>query len=166
MNKFVNCVLGFVLVVLSIMVCWLSIDLQRTTEELIQSYDVEPELIIMDSVKFDTMYITTTEVVKLPIYNTDTILINDTILVTDSADVVIPISTYHYDTTLNQTHISLICEGYDVRLNSLLIENFLSVPTQEKQAKRWSIGVGIGMTYCDGFKILPTIGLSYNIFKF
>lgn len=166
MNKFINIVLGLVLVVFAVMNCVLVNDLEKATKELVEVYNIEPELIIVDSLVWDTCYITKTEVVSLPIYRTDTILTTDTIVAVDSVYVEIPISTYHYDTTLSETHISLICEGFDVRLNSLLIENFLSVPTQGKQAKTKDFGLGLSLgvgATKDGFSPYIGIGLYYKL---
>lgn len=39
---------------------------------------------------------------------------------------------------------------------------------EQKAVKRWydnlGFGVGIGVTYCDGLKILPTLGIYYHLF--
>ena len=164
MDKIINILIILLLLGSCILNVILVSDLNKKTTELIQSYDVEPELIILDSIVYDTVYIKNTEIVKLPIV--DTLVQTDTIVAVDSVYVEVPISTYHYDTTLAETHISLICEGFDVRLNSLLIENLKTSIIKENKPKRWGIGVGIGATYCDGFKILPTIGISYNLFSF
>lgn len=170
MKKLINIILLFILLVMSIMNCFLANRLADRTEELIELTDLENEVIIVDSIEYDTVYITKTVVVRLPIYNTDTILTTDTILVTDSVDVVIPINTYHYDTTLNKTHINLICEGFDVRLNTLLVERINVAQKQEKAPKKWydnfEVGVGLGITHIDRVKIVPMLGVYYNLFSF
>ena len=160
MNKFINGILGLVLVVFAIMNCVLVNDLEQKTIELVEVYNTEPTLVIVDSLVWDTCYIEKTEIIKLPIYRTDTILL------VDSVDVILPISRYEYDTTLSETHISLICEGFDVRLNSLLVETIKTPTIKENKSKKWGIGVGLGITYYNGFKILPTIGINYNLFSF
>ena len=163
MKKFVNVILLLILFISSIMNCILVRDLEQKTLELIELTDVEPPLIIVDSLVHDTVYITKTEVVRLPIYNTDTIV------EVDSVFVEVPINTYHYDTTLAETHINLICEGFDVRLNSLLIEK-LKVSTIEQKplkTKPFGIGVslGVGATK-DGFSPYIGLGFSYDILSF
>lgn len=165
MKKFVNIVLLLILFISSIMNCILANRLADRTEELIELTDLENEVIIVDSVKFDTVFIEKTEVVKLPIV--DTLVLTDTLVAVDSFFVEVPISTYHYDTTLAETHISLICEGFNVRLDTLLVESMKVPIIEQKVPKKWyenfGIGLGIGATYCDGLKILPTIGIYYKL---
>lgn len=167
MDKIINILITILLLGSCIFNVILVSDLNKRTTELIELTHLEPEIIFLDSLVYDTVYIEKYENVRLPIYNTDTILINDTILITDSADVVIPISTYHYDTTLAETHISLICEGFDVRLNSLLIENLKTSIIKENKPKRIGLGLqlGIGATK-EGFSPYIGVGISYNLFSF
>ena len=166
MKKFVNLVMGIVLLVMCVMNCVLVKDLEDKTTQLIECYDIEPEIIFIDSLVYDSIYLTKTEVVRLPIV--DTLVLTDTIIHQDSVYVEIPISTYHYDTTFAETHISLMCEGFDVRLNSLLIEN-LKMPTiEQKVPKKWyeniHLGTGLSVTYIDKFRVVPSIGIYYKLF--
>lgn len=170
MKKFVNVIIGIVLLIMGIMNYILVRDLEQKTLELIELTDLENELMfVVDSVEiFDTVYFNHFDTVKLETIKKDTITKLDSIFVLDSVDVFIPISTYHYDTTLAETHISLICEGFDVRLDTLLVER-IKVPTiEQKTPKKWcdnfGIGLGLGATYCDGLKILPTLGIYYKLF--
>lgn len=169
MKKFINIIIGIVLLIMCVMNCFLANRLADKTEELIELTNLEPEIIFLDSLVWDTVYFEKTEVVRLPIV--DTIITTDTIVAVerDSVFVEVPINTYHYDTTLAETHINLILEGFDVRLNSLLIEN-LKVPTIEQKplkTKPFGIGVqlGIGATK-DGFSPYIGLGLNYNIYQF
>lgn len=167
MNKIINVLIVLLLLGSCIFNVVLVSDLNKKTTELIELTDIEPQIIFLDSIEYDTVYITKTEIVKLPIYNTDTLVTTDTIVTVDSVFVEVPISTYHYDTTLAETHISLICEGFNVRLDTLLVESMKVPIIEQKVPKKWyenfGIGLGIGATYCDGLKILPTIGIYYKL---
>ena len=170
MKKFVNIILLLILLIMSIMNCFLANRLADKTEELIELTNVEPEIIFLDS-EFDTVYIERYDTMQLPIVKIDTLTDTLTLVEIDSVDSVyveIPISTYHYDTTLSETHISLMCEGFDVRLNSLLIEN-LKVPTiEQKVLKKWyeniHLGTGLSVTYINKFRVVPSIGIYYKLF--
>lgn len=166
MKKFVNVVLLLVLFISSIMNCILVRDLEEKTLELIELTNIEPEIIFIDSLVYDTVYFNHFDTVKLETIKKDSITKLDSIFILDSVEAFIPISTYHYDTTLAETHISLICEGFDVRLNSLLVENLKTAIIKENKPKKWCIGVGLGITYVDKFRLVPTIGISYNLFSF
>lgn len=126
----------------------------------------EPEIIFLDSLIYDTVFVETTEIVKLPII--DTVFCTDTLKLQDSIFVEVPISIYNFDTTLNKTHINLICEGFNVRLNSLLIERINVAQKQEKAVNKWynnlGFGVGLGVTYVDRFRFVPTLGVYYKLF--
>ena len=124
------------------------------------------DTVFFDSVIFDTVYFNHFDTVKLETIKTKL----DSIFVLDSVEVFIPINTYKFDTTLNETHINLICEGFDVRLSSLLVKNLKTSVIKENKPKKWynnfGIGVGIGITYVDKFRLVPTLGISYNLFSF
>jgi hypothetical protein len=128
------------------------------------------DTVIVDSLIYDTIYFNHFDTMKLETIKKDTITKLDSIFVLDSVEVFIPINTYKFDTTLNQTHINLICEGFDVRLNTLLVENLKTPTIKENKPKRWynnfGLGVGIGITYVDKFRLVPTFGISYNLFSF
>lgn len=166
MNKIINVLIVLLLLGSCIFNVVLVSDLNKKTMELIELTDIEPEIIfVVDSVEiFDTCFFNHFDTVKLETIKKDTITKLDSIFVLDSVEVFIPINTYKFDTTLNQTHINLICEGFDVRLNSLLVEN-LKMPTiKENKPKKWGIGVGLGLTYIDRFRLVPTVGIYYQLF--
>lgn len=168
MNKFVNWIIGFVLVIMCVMNSILVRDLEEKTEELIELTNIEPEIVFLDSLVYDTVYFNHFDTVKLETIKKDTITKLDSIFVLDSVEVFIPINTYKFDTTLNETTISLICEGFDVRLDTLLVERINVAQKQEKAVKKWyediHWGVGLGITYIDKFRLVPTLGIYYKLF--
>ena len=116
---------------------------------------------------YDTVYLERTEIIKLPIYKTDTIQQTDTILLVDSVDVVLPIELKHYSDTLANNAISFDLKGFQCEVNNLYLNN-LKVPIiEENKVKRWGLGVqlGIGGT-AKGFSPYIGLGLNYNIFSF
>lgn len=166
MDKIINIIFIVILLISCIGNVLLVSDLNKKTTELIELTDIEPEIIFLDSLVYDTVYIDRYQKVLVPVINTDTI--NDTILVVDSIEVNIPIQKKHYNDTLAETAFSFDLEGFNCEINNLYVKNFLSVPTQENKPKRWynnlGFGVGLGIAYYNGFKILPTIGLYYKLF--
>lgn len=172
MDKIINILILLLLLGSCIFNVVLVSDLNKKTLELIELTDVEREIMfVVDSVEiFDTCFFNHFDTVKLETIKKDTITKLDSIFVLDSVEVFVPINTYKFDTTLNQTHINLICEGFDVRLNTLLVENLKTPTIKENKPKRWynnfGLGVGLGITYVDKFRLVPTIGLSYNLFSF
>lgn len=170
MKKFVNVLIVLLLLGSCIFNVVLVSDLNKKTTELIQSYEVEPEIVFLDSLVYDTVYITKTELVRLPLYNTDTILTTDTLTLVeiDSANVVLPIEFKHYSDTLQNVGISLSLKGFNCEIDNLYVKNFLSVPTQENKPKRWyediHLGAGLSVTYIDKFRLVPTIGIYYKLF--
>lgn len=169
MKKFVNVVLLLVLFISSIMNCILVRDLEEKTLELIELTDVEPEIVFLDSLVYDTVFIEKYELVKLPIYNTDTIKQTDTLTLVeiDSANVVLPIEVKHYSDTFSNVSISFSLKGFNCEIDSLYVKNFLSVPTQEKAVKKWydniHLGAGLSVTYIDKFRLVPTVGIYYKL---
>ena len=84
----------------------------------------------------------------------DTITLNTVDTLTDSAIVEVPIFTYNFDTTLNDsTHVSQVLTGYNVKVECLTVE----YPQKETHViiqeckRRWRFGfgfcVGIGVVY-------------------
>lgn len=165
-NKIIISILTIILIIVCLFNCKVVNDLEDKTLELIELTDVEPEIVFLESVEYDTVYIDRYQKVLVPVVNTDTI--NDTILVVDSIEVNIPIQKKHYSDTLAETAFSFDLSGFQCEVNNLYVKNFLSVPTQQKVPKKWydnfGFGVGIGTTYCDGLKILPAIGIYYKLF--
>lgn len=169
MKKFVNIIILIILLIMSIMNCILARDLEDKTTQLIECYNIEPEIIFVDSLVYDSVYIEKTEIVRLPIYNTDTILTTDTIFVIDSVDVLLPIEINHYQDTLSNTAISFDVRGFQCKVDNLYLKS-MKVPTIEQKApKRWynnfGIGVGLSGVYMESFKIVPSIGIYYTLFS-
>lgn len=129
--------------------------------------DVNPEIIILDSLVYDTVYIDRYQKVLVPVVNTDTI--NDTILVVDSIEVNIPIQKKHFSDTLAGTAIFFDLNGFQCEVNNLYVHNFLNVPTQEKAVKinRFGVGLQLGIGVNEkGFTPYIGVGISYNLFSF
>ena len=154
---------------MSIMNCILVRDLEQKTLELTEIYDNEELIIFLDSIEYDTVFVEKTEIIRLPIYNTDTILTTDTILVIDSVDVLLPIEINHYQDTLLNTAISFDIRGFQCKVDNLYLKS-MKVPTIEQKApKRWynnfGIGVGLSGVYMEGIKIVPSVGIYYTLFS-
>lgn len=166
MTKFINYIIGFILLIMCIMNIVLVKDLEEKTVDLIELSNSKSEVIILDSLVYDTVYIDRYQKVLVPVMNTDTI--NDTILVVDSIEVNIPIQKKHYSDTLAETAFSFDLIGYLPEVNNLYVQNLKVCPEPQKQPKKWfdniHIGAGFAATYCEGFKILPSIGIYYSLF--
>ena len=101
--------------------------------------------------QYDTVFRVDTRVVKLPIHDTTTV--TDSLWVTDSVLVEVPISRYRYDTTLTDTHsttrLTASLSGYEVRVDTLAVTTTIE-PIIIKETLPWrkrirpSVGVGIG----------------------
>ena len=99
----------------------------------------------------DTVFRVDTKVVKLPVYDTTTL--TDSLRITDSVLVEVPISRYRYDTTLTDTHstthLTASLSGYEVRIDTLAVTTTVQ-PVIIKESLPWyrrfrpSVGVGIG----------------------
>ena len=99
----------------------------------------------------DTVYRVDTRVVKLPVH--DTTVCIDSLWFTDSVWVEVPISLYHYDTTLTDTHsttrLTATLSGYEVRFDTLAVSTTVQ-PIIINETIPWyhrfrpSVGVGIG----------------------
>ena len=125
----------------------------------------EPEIIFLDSLIYDTVFIESTEIVKLPIV--DTFFCTDTLKVLDSIFVEIPISVKHYSDTLAETAFSFDLRGYNCEVDKLYVQNLKVCPEQKKVPKRWGIGVQLGVGGCkDGFSPYFGVGLSYDLVQF
>lgn len=169
MKKIINTIFIIILLISCIGNVLLLNRLENKTNELIEIYNTESELIIVDSVEiFDTVYLTRYDTVRLTKCQIDTLVINDSIVIMDSVDVVIPIDYKHYSDTLNHNAISFNLSGYNCKIDSLYVKNFLSVPTQEKAVKKWynnlEFGIGLGVTYIDRFRLIPNVGIYYQLF--
>ena len=166
MTKFINYIIGFILLIMCIMNIVLVKDLEEKTVDLIELSNSKSEVIILDSLVYDTVYIDRYQKVLVPVISTDTI--NDTILVVDSIEVNIPIQKKHYSDTLAETAFSFDLSGYLPEVNNLYVQNLKVCPEPQKQPKKWfdniHIGAGFSATYYEGFKILPSIGIYYSLF--
>ena len=101
--------------------------------------------------QYDTVFRVDTRVVKLPIHDTTTV--TDSLWLTDSVLVEVPISRYRYDTTLTDTHsttrLTASLSGYEVRVDTLAVTTTIE-PIIIKETLPWrkrirpSVGVGIG----------------------
>ena len=101
--------------------------------------------------QYDTVYRVDTRVVRLPVH--DTTRMTDSLWVTDSVLVEVPISRYRYDTTLTDTHsttrLTASLSGYEVRVDTLSVTTTIE-PIIIKETLPWrkrirpSVGVGIG----------------------
>lgn len=99
----------------------------------------------------DTVFRVDTKVVKLPVHDTTTL--TDSLRITDSVLVEVPISRYRYDTTLTDTHstthLAASLSGYEVRIDTLVVTTTVqSVIINESLPwycrLRPSVGVGVG----------------------
>ena len=101
--------------------------------------------------QYDTVYRVDTRVVRLPVH--DTTRMTDSLWLTDSVLVEVPISRYRYDTTLTDTHsttrLTASLSGYEVRVDTLSVTTTIE-PIIIKETLPWrkrirpSVGVGIG----------------------
>lgn len=99
----------------------------------------------------DTVFRVDTKIVKLPVHDTTTI--TDSLWLTDSVLVEIPVLRYRYDTTLTDTnsttHLTATLSGYEVKIDTLTVNTIIQ-PVVIKETIPWqqrfrpSIGVGIG----------------------
>ncbi len=104
--------------------------------------------------QFDTMYLTNTKVVRLPVH--DTTYSTDSVWLRDSVLVDVPMYTYKYDTTLRDTNcttnVRAIITGYDVWVDEVTVSTTIT-PIVIKETIPWykrirpSVGVGIGTTF-------------------
>lgn len=169
MKKFVNIIIGIVLLVMTVMNCWLVRDLEQKTIELLEIYNTEPEIVFLDSIKYNTIFIERYDTVRLTKCQVDTITLKDTTVIIDSVDVVIPIELKHYHDTLSSTAFSFDVQGYNCKIKDFYVENLISCSDHEKplKTKPFGIGVslGVGVTK-DGFSPYIGLGFSYDIFSF
>ena len=105
----------------------------------------------------DTVFHVDIKVVKLPVHDTTTL--TDSLLLTDSVLVEVPISRYRYDTTLTDTHstthLTASLSGYEVRIDTLTVATTVQ-PVIIKEPLPWhrrfrpSIGIGVGPNFKGG----------------
>lgn len=169
MNKIINILIILLLLGSCIFNVVLVSDLNKKTTELIELSDIEPEIIFLDSLVYDTVFIKKTEVVRLPIYKTDTVKQTDTLTLfeIDSVDVAIPIELKQFNDTLLNTAISFDLKGFQCKVDNLYVENLKTPTIKENKPKRIGLGLqlGIGATK-EGFSPYIGLGISYNLFSF
>jgi len=101
--------------------------------------------------KYDTVFRIDTKVVKLPVH--DTTKVTDSLWLTDSVLVEVPVMRYRYDTVLTDTHsttrLTATLSGYDVNVDTLTVNTTIQ-PVVIKETLPWyrrfrpSVGVGVG----------------------
>lgn len=111
--------------------------------------------------KYDTVYFSRLDTVKLPVVQTDTVQIADSVYVT------VPLSVYHYDTIISDSahtsRIQAVVSGFSVSLDTLSIQTELMPQSTKKQP--WynnlcpAVGVGLGTGGVGVF-----VGVGYKIF--
>ena len=114
----------------------------------------------------DTVFRYDTKVVKLPVHDTTTV--TDSLWLTDSVLVEVPMMRYRYDTTLadaySTTRLTASLSGYEVRVDTLTVNTTIQ-PVIIKEAIPWqkrfrpSVGVGVGTN----LKGEATVGVYFGI---
>ena len=114
----------------------------------------------------DTVFRIDTKVVKLPVHDTTTL--TDSLWLTDSVLVEVPMMRYRYDTTLADTHsttrLTATLSGYEVRVDTLAVSTIIQ-PVIIKETIPWqrrfrpSVGVGVGTN----LKGEATVGMYFGI---
>lgn len=129
--------------------------------------------VVVDTVKdtitdwqHDTIFRIDTKVVKLPVHDTTTL--TDSLFLTDSVLVEVPMMRYHYDTTLTDTHsttrLTATLSGYEVRVDTMAVSTTIQ-PVIIKETIPWqrrfrpSVGVGVGTN----LKGEATVGMYFGI---
>ena len=116
--------------------------------------------------QYDTVFRIDTKVVKLPVHDTTTV--TDSLWLTDSVLVEVPMMRYRYDTTLADTHsttrLTATLSGYEVRVDTLTVSTTIqpviikeSIPWQKRF--RPSVGVGVGTN----LKGEATVGVYFGV---
>ena len=129
--------------------------------------------VVVDTVKdtitdwqHDTVFRIDTKVVKLPVHDTTTV--TDSLWLTDSVLVEVPICRYRYDTTLTDTHsttrLMATLTGYEVSIDTIAVSttirpSIINETIPWKKRFRPSVGVGIGTN----LKGEATVGMYFGI---
>ena len=116
----------------------------------------------------DTVYRYDTKIVKLPVHDTTTL--TDSLWLTDSVLVEVPIYKYYFDTTLTDTnrtiHLEAALSGYEVTIDTLAITTTVN-PIIIKETIPWqkrfrpSVGIGIGSTLKGEATVGMYVGVGY-----
>ena len=118
--------------------------------------------------QYDTVFRVDTRVVRLPVH--DTTRMTDSLWLTDSVLVEVPISRYRYDTTLTDTHsttrLTASLSGYEVRVDTLAVTTTIE-PIIIKETIPWrkrirpSVGVGVGANLRGEATVGVFVGIGY-----
>ena len=148
MKKAVTTVVYFCIVLGLVVLSWW---LGRLTAPAEFTYTTDTVTDTITDWQYDTVFRVDTRVVKLPIHDTTTV--TDSLWLTDSVLVEVPISRYRYDTILKDTHsttrLTASLSGYEVRVDTLSVNTTIQ-PIIIKEAISWqkrfrpSVGVGVG----------------------
>lgn len=122
-----------------------------------RNYCSKPEFVtdtVTDTItdwQHDTVFRIDTKVVKLPVH--DTTKVTDSLWLSDSVLVEVPVMRYRYDTVLTDTHsttrLTATLSGYEVKVDTLTVSTTIQ-PTIINETLPWyhrfrpSIGVGVG----------------------
>ena len=116
----------------------------------------------------DTVFRIDTKVVKLPVHDTTTV--TDSLWLTDSVLVEVPMMRYRYDTTLADTHsttrLTATLSGYEVRVDTLTVSTTIQ-PIIIKEEIPWqkrfrpSVGVGVGTNLKGEATVGVFVGIGY-----
>ena len=139
-----------------------------------RSYAPKQEIItdtVTDTItdwQHDTIFRIDTKVVKLPVHDTTTL--TDSLWLTDSVLVEVPMMRYRYDTTLTDTHsttrLAATLSGYEVRVDTLAVSTTIQ-PIIIKEAIPWqkrfrpSVGVGVGTNLKGEATVGVFVGVGY-----
>ena len=153
----------FALSLFGILLVILSHKAKNDVDNLITTTDT---IVITDTIenwKPYNIYHYRTDTAYLPKVDT----INDTILKLDSVYVEVPISTYLYDTVIQdtsyKTHLKAVVSGFSVAVDSLYLSTEITPQRVKKQPWYGNIGVGIGLMYGTGGAGIG-VGLMYKLF--
>lgn len=148
------------MVIMGVLLAIMSHRVKQNAEHIITTTDT---VTLTDSItnwKYDTVYFSRLDTVKLPIVQTDTVQIADSVYVT------VPLSVYRYDTIISDsahtTRIQAAVSGFSVSLDTLSIRTELMPQKAKKQPWYSHIGIGIGLMYGTGGAGVG-VGLMYRL---
>lgn len=149
------------MVIMGVLLAIMSHRAKQNVEHIITTTDTVTLTDTITNWKYDTVYFSRLDTVKLPIVQTDTVQIADSVYVT------VPISVYRYDTIIaDSTHtsrIQAVVSGFSVSLDTLSIRTELMPQRAKKQP--WynnlcpAAGVGFGTGGVGVF-----VGIGYKLF--
>lgn len=134
------------MVIMGVLLVIMSHRAKQNAEHIITTTDTVTLTDTITNWKYDTVYFSRLDTVKLPILQTDTMSI------TDSVYVQLPINTYRYDTIISDSaytsRIQAVVSGFSVSLDTLSIRTEL-MPLKAKKQPWYSnlcpaVGVGFG----------------------